>query len=128
MVKTFSQLRGARDLRSIRSWLGMSLSQLAAEIPHVKHWKGSDHVSRQFVWAVQRGERDLLPPQMEALTVLVEAEARDTFRRKDIVVTIHHNSPWHVRVFSTCVVCGKAFELKRVNARRCARCIKRGRA
>lgn len=122
MKNKFSQLRAARDLRALREWLGVSLSQLAQEIPHVKHWQG-DHVSRQFVCAVQRGERDLLPPQMTALVALIEAEARDTFQRKDITVAIRHNSPWRIKVLSMCVVCGKSFELQRVNAKRCARCV-----
>ena len=128
MKKTFLQLREARDLRAVREWLGLSLAQLAREIPHVRHWQnGGDHVSRQFVCAVQRGERTLLPPQMTALVALVEADVRELFRRKDITVSIVHNSPWHVKVFSTCAVCGKSFELHRVNARRCARCVKGAR-
>jgi len=126
MKSRLSSLRKARNLRDVREWLGLSLSQLAREIPKTRGDR-SAHMSRAFVCMVQRGERGLLPEQMRAITNLVLADLRDGLKRDGLTVTISHHSPWRVRVMVPCVVCGRQFELQRVTAKRCPRCVARQR-
>ena len=114
-------LRKSKNLRDVREWLGLSLSQMASELPKTRGKKG--HVSRAFVCLVQRGQRDLLPAQMEALSNLVKQQLSES-RRDDIAIQIVNNSPWHIKVMATCVSCGKTFELRRITSRRCPRCLR----
>ncbi len=126
MKSRLSSLRKVQNLRDMREWLGLSLSQIACEIPKTRG-KASQHVSRAFVCMIQRGERDLLPGQMTAITNLVLADLCDELKRDGLTVTITHHSPWHVRVIVSCAKCGRQFELQRATARRCNRCVARQR-
>lgn len=126
MKSRLSSLRKVRFLRDLREWLGLSITQLALEIPKTRGDRSAS-VSRSFICAIQRNERDLLPEQMTALTLLVLADLRDELRRDDLHVRVTHHSTWHVKVLAPCVGCGKPFELQRTTAKRCARCVAKRR-
>jgi len=118
------ELRRAQNLRDVRNWLGLSLGEMAARIPKTRGGK-NEHVSRAFICLVQRGARNFLPQQMEALVQMLQEQLADEMRRDDFAVHVTTRSKWHVKVTAKCVKCGKWFEMKRATSRRCARCARR---
>jgi len=125
-MSKLTDLRKASDLRAIRVWLGLSLSQFAAEFAPSNKRKVA-HVSRAMVCHWQAGRHEMLDFQKAKLCELIHARLASVVERDDLRVTVAHYSPWHIRVATQCGTCDRDFEIVRSTARRCPRCRAKGK-
>ena len=110
---SIGDLKKIRGLKTLREWLGLSLSQIADQTG----------VSRAAVCNWQRGSNSISQKGLDFLTDMV-AKRLSYQAEYSINARITVNRLWRVNAFAACVECGKSFEMKRITSRRCARCIK----
>jgi hypothetical protein len=132
-IAALNKVKSARDARAL---LGLSLRGISNRITdttsHDLH-----HISRSQWCDIESGRRHLRVEQFRQIeTVLAEALMNelaydamlsDVTRRFVVRITIRRDARWSTKVFTTCVKCQRAYNITRIDSKRCRRCINRSK-
>ena len=120
--RTKSELKAIstlRNLRQVRHFLGMSLSEISEHIPSVKR-KSRSHIGKSMVAMMEAGDRPIHGDQLDAIKALIALKLQRRYGRDDIGVNIIVHSPWRVKAYYYCYKC-RQFHLLKSARQRCRR-------
>lgn len=106
------RLQYLKNLRHVREFLGLTLSELAALMP--SSWKNREHVSKSEVCGWQNGSRTMSRAQLDRVAQLIANKLTARYHR-EIGVRILVNSPWHITAHYWCDKCKAFHELRRAD-------------
>lgn len=130
-VSAMSKIRSSAQARA---FLGLSLTEMARRITdttsHDLH-----HITRSQWCHFETGRRSIKVSQLRQVESILsetlmqelayDAMLSDVTRRFAVRIKVLRDGRWMVRVFTTCVKCGKVYNIARIDSKRCRRCIAR---
>ncbi len=116
METSLSSIKGIKNAQKARNYLGLSLSELAAELSRLT----GKTVFRQLVCHWEAGRRKPSADMLKAYGVLIANRLSDNLGRI-VGVKMVVNSPWHVAAWTQCCDCGAWFELCHSLTKHCPR-------
>ena len=103
------RIRGVRNLRQARAFLGLSQAELAAAIP--SSWSTRPTLGASYIAHLEAGDKPVTDRIFERIAVLIANKLTARYGR-EVAVKATRNSPWHITPVYWCARCRQWHELK----------------
>lgn len=99
-----------RNLRQVRKFLGLTQTELAAQIPHTQKRKGQG-LDDSYISHMENGDTPITDTVLKRIPVLIANKLTARYGR-EIGVRFSVNSPWRITPMFWCYKCRRWHELK----------------